>query len=99
MNRLSTVATGGFDVNLNPLDPSQAIVLDVRAYDGAGRLVRNGPAGTAAGSLPAAYIAALNAGGQSDANGAISRINLPREPLRRQRPPDGPARHQGRRQL
>ena len=75
MNRLSTVATGGFDVNLNPLDQSQAILLDVRAYDGAGRLVRNGPAGTAAGSLPAAYIAALNAGGQSDANGAISRVN------------------------
>ena len=69
------MATGGFDVNLNPLDPSQAILLDVRAYDGAGRLVRNGPAGTAAGSLPAAYIAALNAGGQSDANGAISRVN------------------------
>ena len=80
------MATGGFDVNLNPLDQSQAILLDVRAYDGAGR-------------LPAAYIAALNAGGQSDANGAISRINLPRKPLRRQRPPDGPARHQGRRQL
>ncbi len=75
MNRLSTVATGGFDVNLNPLDQSQAILLDVRTYDGAGRLVRNGPAGTAAGSLPAAYIAALNAGGQSDANGAISRVN------------------------
>jgi hypothetical protein len=75
MNRLSTVATGGFDVNLNPLDQSQAILLDVRAYDGAGRLVRNGPAGTAAGSLPADYIAALNAGGQSDANGAISRVN------------------------
>ena len=29
------MATGGFDVNLNPLDPSQAILLDVRAYDGA----------------------------------------------------------------
>ena len=37
------MATGGFDVNLNPLDPSQAILLDVRAGDGAGRLVRNGP--------------------------------------------------------
>ena len=36
MNRLSTVATGGFDVNLNPLDPSHAIMLDVRTYDGAG---------------------------------------------------------------
>ena len=29
------MATGGFDVNLNPLDLSQAILLDVRAYDGA----------------------------------------------------------------
>ena len=35
MNRLSTVATGGFDVNLNLLDPSHAIGPDVRAYDGA----------------------------------------------------------------
>lgn len=75
MSRLETVATGGFDINLNPLDQSQAIVLDSRTYDAAGRLVRNGPAGTAAGSLPADYIAALNAGGKSDANGAISRVN------------------------
>ena len=36
------MATGGFDVNLNPLYPSQAILLDVRAGDGAGRLEHEG---------------------------------------------------------
>ena len=35
MNRLSTVATGGFNVNLNLLEQSHAIMLDVCTYDGA----------------------------------------------------------------
>jgi YD repeat-containing protein len=70
-NRLSTVATGGFDENLQPLDPSLAITLDRRYYDGAGRLVRMGPAGT----LDQAYLDQLNAGGTPDANGAITRTN------------------------
>lgn len=69
MNRLQTVATGGFDYDLNPLPRENAIVLDHRYYDGAGRLVRNGPAG----ALNADYIKALNEGGTADANGAITR--------------------------
>ena len=45
MSRLASVATGGFDASLQPRLASQAIVLDARSYDGAGRLVRSGPAG------------------------------------------------------
>ena len=63
------MATGGFDVNLAPLPAAQAIVLDTRLYDAAGRQVRSGPADT----LPQAYVDALNAGGAADANGARTR--------------------------
>ena len=70
MNRLSTVATGAYDTNWNPLDRSQAILLDTRLYDGASRVVQTGPNGT----LPNDYINALNHG-NSNANGAITRIS------------------------
>ncbi|MFG3779235.1 hypothetical protein, partial [Klebsiella pneumoniae] len=58
MNRLSTVSTGAFDQNWQPLTIRESILLDTRRYDGASRVVETGPAG----HLSNAYIQALTNG-------------------------------------
>nr|WP_282581100.1 LysM peptidoglycan-binding domain-containing protein [Ralstonia insidiosa] len=70
MNRLSTVSTGAFDQNWQPLTIRESILLDTRRYDGASRVVETGPAG----HLSNAYIQALT-NGKSDANGAVTRVS------------------------
>lgn len=67
MNRVLSVSTDSlYDVDLNPIGQ---VVLDRRFYDGAGRMVQNGPAGT----LSNEYIEALS--GAAQQNGASTRVN------------------------
>jgi YD repeat-containing protein len=71
LNRLVAVKTGGLEDDGNAFDEASGMVLDVRKYDAASRVVRVGPDA----GLPTGYLAALGSSYNSDGNGARGRVS------------------------